>query len=645
MTRSTPDHRVSPDPRVSSDHPERSAESSRHEVEGRTGPLSVVRKAHHEKCAYVAVATLFLALTLLGCSPPVSFVDAHDDALTADTNDTSIDIAPPDACADAAPSRACPICTPGATACSADGHATLRCGDDGASLATALQCADGQLCRQGACVDPCADAVSRNAYEGCEFWATNTINSALGHSLATQDRDSFPFAVVVTNAWPVTAHVVVESRSLAASIAYDVPPHDARRIDLPWVLALAEGVDRAHPRSAIARGAAVHLRSDLPLAAYQFNPANYFLYAGCEGPQCFSYTNDASLLLPANTLREQYIAMTRPTVRLRAQGDSRWRTSSGFVTVVATRDATHVTLRSTAHTLAGDGVITVNPGEATTTTLDAGDVLQVLSFADERCTDPEPAPGSGDIFCRPDPTEDLTGSIVASDAPVAVFSGHDCALVPYNRYACDHLEEQLFPVESLGRHYLVAPTPSAAMEPNLLRIVAVRANTSITFSPASVHAPVTLAASGDSIEFEVRQPVEINASDAVEVAQFLVGANFDPSNPIPVNGDPDMVLVPPVEQFESRYEFVTARDFTATTAIIIAPHGEPLLFDDAPLLDPPVASVGGYDIFHRRQLQGPHRVEAVHPAIRIGLTVSGLDKYCSYTYPGGLALTAISPPL
>lgn len=36
---------------------------------------------------------------------------------------------------------------------------------------------------------------------------------------------------------------------------------------------------------------------------------------------------------------------------------------------------------------------------------------------------------------------DLTGSVIQSALPVAVFSGHSCAFVPNNVYACDILLE------------------------------------------------------------------------------------------------------------------------------------------------------------------------------------------------------------
>jgi hypothetical protein len=34
---------------------------------------------------------------------------------------------------------------------------------------------------------------------------------------------------------------------------------------------------------------------------------------------------------------------------------------------------------------------------------------------------------------------DLTGSTIEADHPVAVYVGHDCTNVPFDRVACDHL--------------------------------------------------------------------------------------------------------------------------------------------------------------------------------------------------------------
>ena len=50
---------------------------------------------------------------------------------------------------------------------------------------------------------------------------------------------------------------------------------------------------------------------------------------------------------------------------------------------------------------------------------------------------------------------DLTGTVIESSLPVAVYVGHDCTNIPENRVAFDHPEEQLFPNATWGRDYLV----------------------------------------------------------------------------------------------------------------------------------------------------------------------------------------------
>ena len=56
--------------------------------------------------------------------------------------------------------------------------------------------------------------------------------------------------------------------------------------------------------------------------------------------------------------------------------------------------------------------------------------------------------------------------------PVALYGGHSCSFVPYNKWACDHLEDQIFPLGTWGQHYLAAQTPAQVMgEPNLFRVI------------------------------------------------------------------------------------------------------------------------------------------------------------------------------
>ena len=610
--------------------------------EHRCYPRAVVARTASTVCRGTVSALAFAVA--VACAAPGS-----NDAAPGDAGDSgSADSCVPRTAIDAGGASRCLLCRPGSLACADDGRSLHRCSTDGMSFAETTPCdvAQGQLCRDDACVNPCESAARTHSYEGCEFYAASVLNSTLGHSFAGTRRDDFAFSVALANDWPAAADVTLDGGGIAATIHRTIPPHSVQTIQLPWNTRLAEGGDRESVASVLARDGAVRIRSTLPVAAYQFSPEGFVSADDCDGPHCYSYSNDASLLLPVAALRRQYVVVSRATVRALPRGQTRWRASSGFVAIVGTSDsATDVTIRLRSRTRAGDDVVAGEPGAMLRQTLGRGDVLQLVSANDPTCVGLEPDAVHGDTFCVPVPAEDLTGSIVESSAPVAVFSGHDCAFVPYNRFACDHLEEQLFPVEALGREYVVPRTPPVAAEPNLLRIVATRAGTTIHFTPANAHPPTTLALPGDFAEFEQTESLVLSASEPVVVAQFLAGANYDTSTPGDRNGDPDMILIPPIAQARSAYSFVAAPGFPGSNVVVAVPQNEAVVVDGAEPRGVPVARVAGYDVWHIRVAAGAHRVSSVRAGVRFLLIVTGVALFTSYSFPGGLDLAAISPPL
>ena len=53
--------------------------------------------------------------------------------------------------------------------------------------------------------------------------------------------------------------------------------------------------------------------------------------------------------------------------------------------------------------------------------------------------------------------DDLTGTIIESNKPLSVFTGHECGLVPVPLTACDHLVEQIPPHVTWGKTFFTAP--------------------------------------------------------------------------------------------------------------------------------------------------------------------------------------------
>lgn len=83
---------------------------------------------------------------------------------------------------------------------------------------------------------------------------------------------------------------------------------------------------------------------------------------------------------------------------------------------------------------------------------------------------------------------DLTGTFIESSVPIAAFSGNDCANLGGSG-ACDHLIEQLPPLASVDKTYLVPPNSDE--RDTIIRITAIE-NSNITYKIGSVSQTLTL---------------------------------------------------------------------------------------------------------------------------------------------------------
>jgi len=156
-------------------------------------------------------------------------------------------------------------------------------------------------------------------------------------------------------------------------------------------------------------------------------------------------------------------------------------------------------------------------GDRATFDLKQGAVLQILS-ALPTCT-PVKSDAYGTSFCDLSATTDLTGTEISASEEVAVFAGHNCAFVPFDKWACDHLEEQIYPIHALGKAYVGAHTLSSGSDPSVYRILSVADQNTVTFNPA-VRAPVTLDR-GKFVELESTQDFMASGSKPFLMAQFM----------------------------------------------------------------------------------------------------------------------------
>lgn len=543
----------------------------------------------------------------MGCSPNgVTCTGSVEDICnngSLTTKDCST-LSPPQQCANG---YGCVVCIPGTGSC--NGNTGTACNSTGTGTVT-NNCdpALGETCNttNGQCTGDCANVGT--SYIGCEYYAVTMENSLL-------DQTTFVYSVSLSNTSTTkAANVTITGPSYSNTAT--IPAGGISQFVLPWVSSLSNG----NASTQIVAGGAYHIKSTEPVAAYQFSPRDYTLNG------TYSYTNDASLLLPVNAMTQTYYVVAGAT----------WDVYTGTVAVIATQNGTKVTYGAPGGNtiVAGGGLGT---GGGTSSTLNAGDVLQISAAAN----------GSTTAF-----GSDQTGALLTSTAPVEVFGGVDCTNMPAAVQYCDHIEEVVLPVETLRSDYLVVrPQNDYATSRQFVKIVGTQAGTTLTYDPAVAGAPTSLGA-GQASFFETTVDFHVKSSKPIIIGQFMEGQNnfgstcFNSFDNTLNCGDPAESIAVATAQFRTSYQFIAPNTYNENYVSIIAPNGSTVTVDgNAYSSGNPIGSSSGYWALPVKLCGGGAAVcsssNGVHSAsanVPFGIEVYGYGAYTSYMYPGGLNL-------
>lgn len=453
-----------------------------------------------------------------------------------------------------------------------------------------------RACSAGECVSGCVAAAKDPSYIGCEYWSADL----------PQFNDPFtagpnqPHAVIISNVGEYPATITIESftPAVAAPPSVEVAPGAVQAISFP-----INNVDGTSLTSQ-----SFLITTTEPVVAYQFNPFN----------NVNLFSNDASLLLPISALGNEYYALGWP-------GSPTGQ--HGTLTIIATSEGnTDVTVTFSSDVVAGttSELRGITRGSTRTFTMTRG---QVLNF--ENAT----------RITFPLVEADFSGTRIVSTRPVVVFSGHKQAVIGEDgdggsNCCADHMEQQLFPVQSWGNRYLGIHSPPRGSEPDYWKLIAARDGTRITTSPAIAGVDGQTINAGQVLSFNTTQSFEVEGSGPILLGQFLVSAQsagVDRSI-----GDPAFILAVPAEQFRTDYQLLTPSGYREDWITIIRPTGVEVLLDGAPVTAT-FTRVGTntYEYAYVAVTAGPHRLTSAQP---FGTVMIGYDNAVSYGVPGGLNL-------
>ena len=169
--------------------------------------------------------------------------------------------------------------------------------------------------------------------------------------------------------------------------------------------------------------------------------------------------------------------------------------------------------------------------------------------------------------------DDLTGTKIVTDKPISVFSGHECANVPYDISGCDHLVEQIPPTILWGQVYYTAPL--AKRRSYTIKILAAHNSTNVTVNCGnmSVESYIINEKEFFNKTLQFQEYCAINSNKIILVVQFSHGGGEDRF------GDPMMTLVPTTSQYDHKFQFSTLRNVNLiehyVNIVVIAQYYQP----------------------------------------------------------------------
>lgn len=310
------------------------------------------------------------------------------------------------------------------------------------------------------------------------------------------------------------------------------------------------------------------------------------------------FTTDAYLALPTDILDTEYIVL--------GYRNSDIVNGTQFA-IVATADATSVTITPTVTT--GKRLA----GVPYTITLDQGQTYLL------RNTGPAP--------------NDLSGTILTSDRPIAVFGGHQCANIPPGVAACDYIVEQLPPVATWGKTFVTMPL-ATRLHGDTFRFLASADGTAV-----SVNGTVVARLDrGQFYEQLIAGPAQVTADRPILVVQYSNGTQFDG-----VPSDPFMMVIPSVEQFLDNYTVATlASGFPINFINVVAPAAAvgTINLDGAAIPEDSFVAIGDSG-FVGAQVSVGAGSHTLTGALPFGVFVYGFAFADSYGYPGGMLFAPV----
>ncbi|MGA2298353.1 MAG: IgGFc-binding protein, partial [FCB group bacterium] len=360
-----------------------------------------------------------------------------------------------------------------------------------------------------------------SAFEGKHFFVGFMQNEI------DRSEGKIQLQIYITSTLPGNAYLFCPG---IMDLKYPLIPNKVLRIDCP--LQVEDRTDEIPLKDAI------EITSDVPIVVYSFNSQDV--------------TSDAYTAIPVPNWGNEYVIISMPNDQYAMNPDEDGTDSTRFdysrayprsseFMVIAAYDGTTIQFQPKAVTLGGKQTY-----KSYTQVLNQGQCYLVQSFLSPRGT------------------ADLSGTIVTSDKPIGVISGHVRTAIPQNpppMNSKNHLCEMLPPTTAWGKEFISVPFGTND-DGDWFKVAAILPNTIVTYqNTQGITQYIVLNNPGDVASvFYVPNATVWQSNNPIEIGQFMMH-KFDGSDYYgdynDTYFDPSFVILSPTENFVSHIIFET----------------------------------------------------------------------------------------
>jgi len=222
--------------------------------------------------------------------------------------------------------------------------------------------------------------------------------------------------------------------------------------------------------------------------------------------------------------------------------------------------------------------------------------------------------------------QDVTGSKITSDKPIAVFNGHKLTNIPSDIPYGDHIVEQMISISYWSKNYIVLPLSTKSNY--ILRILA-----SMNSTIVSINNNINFTLnSGEFFEQVMTETAVIDSNNPITAAQFSTGGNSTSED----CGDPFMIIIPSSNQFLNNYIFDTMNpliEYNYINIIALTADIKNIKLDNIQVDQTSFFKIdNNYSGAQFPVNQGNHMITGLK---KFGLIIYGFDYNDSYGHVGG----------